>query len=92
MDEVVESKREEGLHQAIDIKFSYGHPDLNDIHSLIPKQLGIKGNCLVGWLAHRHFLIKFDQFEVFVVALSMHLRYLQFKGEEILYRMFPWSQ
>ncbi|KAF3659201.1 hypothetical protein FXO38_12799 [Capsicum annuum] len=48
MDEVVESKREEGLHQAIDIKFSYGHPDLNDIHSLIPKQLGIKGNCLVG--------------------------------------------
>uniref|UniRef100_M1BDR8 Uncharacterized protein n=1 Tax=Solanum tuberosum TaxID=4113 RepID=M1BDR8_SOLTU len=37
MDEIVEFTREKGLRQAIVIKFSYGHPDLNDICTLIPK-------------------------------------------------------
>ncbi|KAG5620578.1 hypothetical protein H5410_005796 [Solanum commersonii] len=46
LDEIYEFTREEGLHQEIVIIFTYGQPNLNDIHTLIPQQLGIKGNIL----------------------------------------------
>ncbi|KAH0749169.1 hypothetical protein KY290_028401 [Solanum tuberosum] len=42
MDEVNEFSIEEGLHQAVILKFSYGKPDLHELCKVIPKKLDIK--------------------------------------------------
>ncbi|KAH0765651.1 hypothetical protein KY285_001522 [Solanum tuberosum] len=42
MDEVNEFSIEEGLHQAVILKFSYGKPDLHELRKVIPNQLVIK--------------------------------------------------
>ncbi|KAH0765649.1 hypothetical protein KY285_001520 [Solanum tuberosum] len=42
MDEVNEFSIEEGLHQVVILKFSYGKPDLHELRKVIPNQLVIK--------------------------------------------------
>ncbi|KAF3670102.1 hypothetical protein FXO38_07273 [Capsicum annuum] len=47
---------EEGLHHAIVIKLSSSAPDLKDLRTLLPKNLGIKDHSLIGSLAPRQLL------------------------------------
>ncbi|KAG5605059.1 hypothetical protein H5410_026551 [Solanum commersonii] len=44
--------------------------EVKDLRTVLPKHLGIKGNCLVGLLACRHILLRIDQYEDYAVALS----------------------
>ncbi|KAG5608473.1 hypothetical protein H5410_019754 [Solanum commersonii] len=83
---------EEGLHQAVIMKLSYGAPSLHELRELIPKQLVIKGSCLIGSLAARHLLIRCDLYEYFCSVLSKQFGYLQFNGEQHLFRNFSWTQ
>ncbi|KAG5582925.1 hypothetical protein H5410_053552 [Solanum commersonii] len=83
--------QEEGLHQAIIIKFSFDTLEVKDLRTVLPKHLGIKGNCLVGLLARRHILLRIDQYEDHVVALSKSVSLLPFCGDQHLYRVFPWT-
>ncbi|KAG5598535.1 hypothetical protein H5410_029905 [Solanum commersonii] len=82
---------EEGLHQAMVFKLSHGAPDLNVLRSILPKHLGTKGNCLIGLLAPRQILLRFDLYEDYVLALSRSVNYLLYNGEEHQCRVFPWS-
>ncbi|KAH0692463.1 hypothetical protein KY285_019560 [Solanum tuberosum] len=82
---------EEGLHQAVVFKLSHGAPDLKVLRSILPKHLGTKGNCLIGLLAPRQILLRFDQYEDYVLALSRSVNYLLYNGEEHQCRVFPWS-
>ncbi|KAG5616037.1 hypothetical protein H5410_015861 [Solanum commersonii] len=41
--ELDEFATEEGLHQAIVMKFSYGAPEIQELRSILPKQFAIKG-------------------------------------------------
>ncbi|KAH0766086.1 hypothetical protein KY285_001957 [Solanum tuberosum] len=83
--------QEEGLHQAVIIKFSSDTLEVKDLRTILPKHLGIKGNCLVGLLARRHILLRIDQYEDSLVALSKSVSFLPFRGEQYLYRVFPWT-
>ncbi|KAG5614091.1 hypothetical protein H5410_013915 [Solanum commersonii] len=82
---------EEGLHQAVVFKLSHGAPDLNVLRSILPKHLGTKGNCLIGLLAPRQILLRFDLYEDYALALSRSVNYLLYNGEEHQCRVFPWS-
>ncbi|KAG5592381.1 hypothetical protein H5410_042895 [Solanum commersonii] len=73
---------EEGLHQTMIIKFSYGKPDLSELRKHLPKQFEVKGNCNIGQLDFRHLLIRFDLYEDFVHVLSSSYGYFKFGGEE----------
>ncbi|WMV39824.1 hypothetical protein MTR67_033209 [Solanum verrucosum] len=72
---------EEGLHQAVVFKLSHGAPDLNVLRSILSKHLGTKGNCLIGLLAPRQILLRFDQYKDYVLALSHSVNYLLYNGE-----------
>ena len=80
-----------GLHQAVMFKLSRGVPDLNVLRSILRKHLGIKGNCLIDLLAPRQILLRFDQYEDYILALPLLINYLLYNGEEHQYRFFPWS-
>ncbi|KAG5576207.1 hypothetical protein H5410_056341 [Solanum commersonii] len=82
---------EEGLHQAVVFKLFHGVPDLKVLRPILPKHLGTKGNCLIGLLAPRQILLRFDQHEDYVLALSRSVNYLLYNGEEHQCRVFPWS-
>ncbi|WMV10680.1 hypothetical protein MTR67_004065 [Solanum verrucosum] len=82
---------EERLHQAVVFKLSHGAPDLKVLRSILPKHLGTKGNCLIGLLAPRQILLRFDQYEDYVLALSRSVNYLLYNGEKHQCRIFPWS-
>ncbi|OIT37037.1 hypothetical protein A4A49_48878 [Nicotiana attenuata] len=68
--ELEEYAVEEGLHQAVVMKLSYGAPELQELRNLIPTQFGIKGRCLIGLLAFRQLLIRCDVHDDFVTVLS----------------------
>ncbi|KAG5600333.1 hypothetical protein H5410_031703 [Solanum commersonii] len=80
-----------GLHQAMVFKLSHGAPNLNVLRSILPKHLGTKGICLIGLLGPRQILLRFDQYEDYVLALSSSVNYLLYNGEEYQCRVFPWS-
>ncbi|KAH0709547.1 hypothetical protein KY284_010974 [Solanum tuberosum] len=80
MEEREQFGREEGLHQAVIIKFAYGKPVLSELRKLLPKQFDVKGNCNIGQLDFRHLLIRFDLCEDFV----------QFDGEEYFFKKKLW--
>lgn len=40
--------REEGLHQAVVLKFSYGKPALQELKQILPNRFGVKGKCNIG--------------------------------------------
>ncbi|KAG5588148.1 hypothetical protein H5410_048582 [Solanum commersonii] len=65
--------------------------DLNVLRSILPKHLGTKGNCLIGLLAPRQILLRFDLYEDYVLVLSRSVNYLLYNGEEHQCRVFPWS-
>ncbi|KAK4718855.1 hypothetical protein R3W88_017193 [Solanum pinnatisectum] len=91
MDEVNEFSIEEGINQAVILKFSYGKPNLHELRKVIPKQLDIKGHCNIGQLEFCHLLIRFDLNEDFVQVLSGNSGYIKFNGEEFLFRTFLWT-
>lgn len=88
MEEREQFAREEGLHQAVIIKFAYGKPVLSELRKLLPKQFDVKGNCNIGQLDFRHLLVRFDLYEDFVRVLSSSYGYFKFDGEEYLFRIF----
>lgn len=90
--ELEEYAVEEGLHQAVVMKLSYGAPELLELRKIIPAQIGIKGRCLIGLLAVRQLLIRCDAYEDFVAIVSKQVGYLQYKGQQHQYRTFPWTQ
>nr|XP_009783436.1 PREDICTED: uncharacterized protein LOC104232043 [Nicotiana sylvestris] len=91
IEEVNAFTMEEGLHQAVILKFSYGKPDLQELRQIISKQFDVKGYCNIGQLEYRHILIRFDLFEDFVQALSRSTGYIKAKGDEFFFRTFPWT-
>ncbi|XP_009801511.1 uncharacterized protein [Nicotiana sylvestris] len=91
MEEVKQFTIEEGLHQAVIMKFSYGKPDVHDLYKLIPKQYDIKGMCNIGQLEFRHILVRFNLFEDYVQFLSRSVGYIKDKGDEFFFRTFPWT-
>ncbi|KAH0708616.1 hypothetical protein KY284_010043 [Solanum tuberosum] len=84
------SHRKKDYIKAVIIKFSSDTLEVKDLRTFLPKHLGIKGNCLVGLLARRHILLRIDQYEDYVVALSKSVSFLPSRGEQHLYRVFPW--
>ncbi|KAG5572954.1 hypothetical protein H5410_062720 [Solanum commersonii] len=91
MEEKQDFMIEEGLHQVVVFKLSHGAPDLKVLRSILPKHLGTKGNCLIGLLAPRQILLRLDQYEDYVLALSRSVNYFLYNGEEHQCRVFPWS-
>ncbi|KAG5619855.1 hypothetical protein H5410_005073 [Solanum commersonii] len=84
IDEVNEFSIEEGLHQAVILKYSYGKPKLHVLHMIIPKQLDIKSHCNIVQLEFCHLLIRFRLYEDFVQVLLRNSCYIKFTDEEIL--------
>ncbi|KAK4730979.1 hypothetical protein R3W88_023967 [Solanum pinnatisectum] len=82
---------EEGLHQVAVFKLSHGGPDLKVLRPILTKHLSTKGNCLIGLLAPRQILLRFDLYEDYALALSRSVNYLLYNGEEHQCRVFPWS-
>ena len=66
MEEREQFAREEDLHQAVMIKFSYGKLVLSELRKLLPRQFDVKGNCKIGKLSFRHLLVRFNLYEYFV--------------------------
>ncbi|PHT30205.1 hypothetical protein CQW23_30237 [Capsicum baccatum] len=62
--------KQEGLHHAILVKLSMESLDLSILRSILPNFLDIKEHFLVGLLAQRQLLIRIDQYNDFVDALS----------------------
>ncbi|PHU12447.1 hypothetical protein BC332_19377 [Capsicum chinense] len=83
--------KEEGLHQAIVVKLSMRSPDLSILRLILPKFLGIKGHCPVGFLAQRQLLIRMDQYDDFVAALSRGKNYFMHNGKIHQIRIFSWN-
>ncbi|KAH0693283.1 hypothetical protein KY285_020380 [Solanum tuberosum] len=68
------------------MKLPYGAPSLHELRKLIPRQLVIKGRCLIGSLAARHLLIRCYLYEDFCSILSKQF------GEQHMFRNFSWTQ
>ncbi|KAG5572355.1 hypothetical protein H5410_062121 [Solanum commersonii] len=52
---------------------------------------GTQGRCLVGWLAHRHILVRFDRYDDYVLAAAKTVQYLLYNGLQKRFRVFPWT-
>ncbi|XP_070020640.1 uncharacterized protein [Nicotiana sylvestris] len=91
MEEVHQYAKEEVLHQALVIKFSQDQYDIQDIRKMLPKHFGTQGRCLVGWLARRHVLIRFDRHDDYILAAAKSVNYLVAIGQELQMRIFPWT-
>nr|XP_009768788.1 PREDICTED: uncharacterized protein LOC104219761 [Nicotiana sylvestris] len=91
MDEVNEFTREEGLHQAVIMKFSYGKPELQEFRKIFSSQFHVQGRCNIGLLEFRHLLIRFDLYSDYVLFLSRSTGYVKSKGDEFFFRTFPWT-
>lgn len=66
---------EEGLHQAVILKFSYGKPYIQDLRHIIPKQFDVKGYCNIGQLEYRHILVS-------LIFLKISFKFIQ--GPQVL--------
>ncbi|KAH0635074.1 hypothetical protein KY290_037841 [Solanum tuberosum] len=82
---------EEGLHQALVFKFSQDPINMQEVRKLLPIQLGTQGRCLVGWLARRHILVRFDRYDDYVLAAAKTVQYLLYNGLQKQFRVFPWT-
>ncbi|OIT40428.1 hypothetical protein A4A49_58393 [Nicotiana attenuata] len=54
---------------------------MNELRKFLPKLLGTQGRSLIGWLARRHILIRFDLNEDYVVAASKVVNHLLVNGD-----------
>ncbi|XP_075099066.1 uncharacterized protein LOC142175954 [Nicotiana tabacum] len=91
IDEVNEFTREEGLHQAVVMKLSYGKPELQEFRKIFSSQFDVQGRCNIGLLDFRHLLIRFDLYSDYVLFLSRSTGYVKAKGDEFFFRTFPWT-
>ncbi|PHU27477.1 hypothetical protein BC332_05809 [Capsicum chinense] len=91
LDERQAFAKEEGLHQAIEIKLSRGSPDLSILRLILPKFLSIMGHCLVGLLAQRQLLIRVDQYDDFVAELSKGVNYFIHNDKNHQIKIFSWT-
>lgn len=55
---------------AVNDKFSYGWSELEQLGTLIPKLINVKGYCKIGVLRNRHILIRFNLIEDFVNIMA----------------------
>ncbi|KAG5599716.1 hypothetical protein H5410_031086 [Solanum commersonii] len=69
----------ENLQLAVDGKFSYGLPELEELRIQIPKQCGIKGDYRIGILTNRHILIRLNRMEDFVNNMAKNVYYIMAK-------------
>ncbi|KAK4363041.1 hypothetical protein RND71_018282 [Anisodus tanguticus] len=67
--------QEEGLHQALVMKFSQEKLDMQELRNILQKYLGSQGRCLIGWLARRHILVRFERMEDYVIAAAKTVHY-----------------
>lgn len=88
LDERQAFAEEEGLHRAIVVKLFMGSPDVSILRSILPKFLGIKGHCIVGLLVQRQLLIRMDQYDDFLAALSRGVNYFMHNGKNHQIRIF----
>ncbi|KAG5614017.1 hypothetical protein H5410_013841 [Solanum commersonii] len=82
---------EEGLHQALVFKFSQDPINMQEVRKLLPIQLGTQGRCLVGWLAHRHILVRFDRYDDYILAAAKTIQHLSYNGLQKQFRVFSWT-
>lgn len=68
----------EELQFAIVGKFSYGWPELDDLHIQLPKQLKVKGDCKIG-LLRNHILLRFELMEDFINVMAKNVYYIAAK-------------
>ncbi|KAH0778526.1 hypothetical protein KY290_004953 [Solanum tuberosum] len=64
---------------------------MQEVRKLLPIQLGTQGRCLVGWLARRHILVRFDRYNDYVSAAAKTVQYLLYNGLQKQFRVFPWT-
>lgn len=91
MEEINHFSKEEGLHQALIVKFSQEQYDMQQICKLLPVQFGTHGRCLVGWLARRHVLVRFDRYDDYVIVATRAVNYVTINSRELQFRIFPWT-
>lgn len=84
MEEREEFAKDEGLHQAITGKLSPDALDLQVLRTILPRNLDIKGHCLIGLLVPRQLLLWMNQYEDFVTLLTRGVNYFPFDGKELL--------
>lgn len=80
MEEINQFTKEEGLHQASVIKFSYDPYDMQQLRKLLPIQFRTQGRCIIGWLARRHVLVRFDRYDDYVLTAAKSINYLLING------------
>ncbi|KAH0706083.1 hypothetical protein KY285_010615 [Solanum tuberosum] len=90
-DEVNQMIINENLDYAIIGKFSYGWPDIQDLHRLIPKQCELKGDCNIGLLRNRHVLIRATLLEDYVHLLLKPAFYIKQQNGSYLMRTLKWD-
>lgn len=78
----------ENLQYAVISKFSYGWLELEDLCKQIPKQCGIKGECLIGLLRNRHILMRFELIEEFLNIITKSVYYIK-ASDGNFYQMRP---
>ncbi|XP_059315752.1 uncharacterized protein LOC132066461 [Lycium ferocissimum] len=69
----------EELNYAVVGKFSHGWLDLEELRMVMAKQYGIKGDCRIGLLRHRHILMCFELLEDFITMTSKGVHYINSK-------------
>ncbi|KAK4732850.1 hypothetical protein R3W88_025838 [Solanum pinnatisectum] len=62
--------QEVNLQYALVAKFSYGRPDMIDLRKIFTRHFEIKGDCNLGLLDHRHFLVRLSNREDFMEVYS----------------------
>ncbi|XP_009610101.1 uncharacterized protein [Nicotiana tomentosiformis] len=82
MEDVNEFTIEEGLHQAIIVKFSYEKPELHAFRKIFPKQFEVKRFGNIGQLEFQHILIRFDLYDDYVHFVSRSNGYVKSKRDE----------
>lgn len=78
----------EGFQYDVVGKFSYGWPELQELHRIIPPQCGVKGECNVGFFRDMHVLIRLTLLEDFINLISKGFYYLKAK-DRYDYQMRP---
>ncbi|WMV44980.1 hypothetical protein MTR67_038365 [Solanum verrucosum] len=91
VEEINQYTVKEGLHQALVFKFSQDPINMQEVRKLLPIQLGTQGRCLVGWLARRHIVVRFDRYDDYVLAAAKTIQYLSYNGLQKQFRVFPWT-
>ncbi|KAG5611591.1 hypothetical protein H5410_022872 [Solanum commersonii] len=76
---------QENLQYVIIRKFSYGKFEIRGLRKAIPKQHGIKCECVIGVLDSRHILIRLSLLEDYVQLQSTTWYYV--KAKEMYWQM-----